>query len=77
MHERGSRIIRTRMRVYRFAALTVVAWALAACAITFGESPEPGDGSPENLRQRNLLYREEQDRLERLRQEFGPLGLER
>jgi len=41
---------------------------LCACAVEWGKPDDTGDSSEQTLRDRNLLYREEQQRIERNRQ---------
>jgi hypothetical protein len=62
MHERWARL----------GVVLMLAGGLAACAIPFGDDPEPG--RPERTpRERNQLFLEEQERLERSRQSFEPV----
>jgi hypothetical protein len=50
----------------------LLAGGVASCAVTFGEDPDPG--RPERTpRERNLLFQEEQERLERSRQSLEPV----
>jgi hypothetical protein len=50
----------------------ILAASVAACAIPFGEDPEAG--RPERTpRERNQLFLEEQERLERSRQTLEPV----
>jgi hypothetical protein len=69
MHERAWRDGRDWARL---GVVLILAGSVAACAIPFGEDPDPG--RPQRTpRERNLLYLEEQERLERERQSFEPV----
>jgi hypothetical protein len=69
MHERARR---DRRDWAWLGVVLLLAGSVAACAITFGEDPDPGQ--PEQTpRERNLLFQEEQERLERSRQSLEPV----
>jgi hypothetical protein len=57
----------------RLGTVLILAGSIAACAIPFGEDPDPGrpERSP---RQQNQLFLEEQERIERQRQSLEPVS---
>jgi hypothetical protein len=70
MHERAWRGGRGWSRL---GVALIVAGSVTGCAIPFGEDPDPGrpDRTP---REQNRLYLEEQERVERARQQsFEPV----
>lgn len=58
--------------VRRLAAL-LLSCALAGCAIEFGAGEADPGATATTARERNRLYLEEQERLERERQTFQPI----
>jgi hypothetical protein len=63
---------RRRVAAGRLLGLLLVGGALGACAVPFGSAPEDGrPGPPATARERNRLYLEEQERIQRERQGFG------
>jgi hypothetical protein len=60
MHERWARL----------GVVLILAGSVAACAIPFGEDPDRYERNP---RERNQLFLEEQERLERQRQTLEPV----
>jgi hypothetical protein len=64
---------RRRRRAWAgWVGVVMLAGSVAGCAIPFGDDPEPG--RPERTpRERNLLFLEEQERLERSRQSLDPV----
>ncbi len=62
----------------RLAGALVIGWALAGCAFTFGEGPEPDNRSPQERRQdASRRYLQELERTERQRQFFDPIPTDR